>query len=156
MWIFGERAKPWATSHTIDSKLLAKPMRSYPWANDLNARTCALERCELFRSTKTKLDLPPRPKYDSHRLDKVNYSIHAPTQDPLRQALKSLSHMMKMRCSIPPTYQSQGAWNTSNTFLDCLVNWRKSARFCRPTHGIQSRPKQARVNMARLCQLTKV
>ena len=46
-----------AATHTSDPKLLAEIMRSYPWANDLSTRTCALEGSELFGSTKRKLDL---------------------------------------------------------------------------------------------------
>ena len=46
---------------------------SYP-----NTRDCALEGLELFGSTKHKLDLPPGADCDTHRPDKVNYSIPRP------------------------------------------------------------------------------
>jgi hypothetical protein len=51
-------------------------MKSYPGLEDLNTRDYALEGPELFGTTKRKLDLPPGVKCDSHRPDKVNYSIH--------------------------------------------------------------------------------
>ena len=62
-------------AHTGNPKLLAKAMGSYPGAKDLNTRNCALEGFELFGSTKRKLDLPLGSKYDSHCLEKMNYSI---------------------------------------------------------------------------------
>ena len=62
-------------AHTGDPKLLVVAMRSYPGAEDLNTRNCALKGSELFGSTKRKLDLPLGSEYDSHHLDKVNYSI---------------------------------------------------------------------------------
>lgn len=64
------------TTHTSDPKLLAKTMRQYPWAKDLNTRNYVVEGSKLFRSTKRKLDLPPRFEHDSHHLDKVN--LHPP------------------------------------------------------------------------------
>ena len=59
-------------------KLLADAMKSYPGLQDLNTRDCALEGFELFGSTKWKLDLLSSEDCDSHRLDKVNYSILRP------------------------------------------------------------------------------
>ena len=60
-------------------------MRSYLGAEDLNIRDCALEGFELFGSTKRKLDLPPPgSEYDSHRPDKVNYSIPHPNKRPTK------------------------------------------------------------------------
>jgi hypothetical protein len=53
-------------------------MKSYPGLEDLNTRDCALEGSELFGTTKRKLDLPLGVKCDSHRPNKVNYSIHRP------------------------------------------------------------------------------
>ena len=61
-----------------DLKLLADAMKSYPGLEDLNTRDCALEGSELFGSTKRKLDMPPGVDCDSHRPDKVNYSILRP------------------------------------------------------------------------------
>ena len=39
-------------------KLLADVMKSYPGAEDLNTRDCALDWSQLFGSTKWKLDMP--------------------------------------------------------------------------------------------------
>ena len=56
----------------------ADAMKSYPELEARNTRDCALEGSESFGSTKRKLDLPPGVGCDSHRLDKVNYSIPHP------------------------------------------------------------------------------
>jgi hypothetical protein len=56
-------------------KLLANAMKSYPRAKDLNTKDRALEGFELFGSTKQKLNLPSSADYDSHRSNKVKYSI---------------------------------------------------------------------------------
>ena len=61
-----------------DPKLLADVMKSYPRLENLNTWDCALEGSELFRSTKQKFDLLPGVDCDSHRPDKVNYSIPRP------------------------------------------------------------------------------
>ena len=61
-----------------DLKLLANATKSYPGAEYLNTRICALEGSELFESTKRKFDLPPGADCDSHRPDKVNHSIPCP------------------------------------------------------------------------------
>ena len=59
-------------------KLLADAMKSYPGAEDINTRDCALEGSEMFGSIKQKFDLPPGADCDSHRPDKVDYSIPHP------------------------------------------------------------------------------
>ena len=61
-----------------DPKLQADAMKSFPGLEGLNTMDCILEGSELFRSTKRKLDLPPGLDCDSHRPDKVNYSIPRP------------------------------------------------------------------------------
>ena len=58
-----------------DPKLLAEAMKSYQGAEDLYTRDCALEGSKFFRYTKQKLDMQPGANCDSHRFDKVNYSI---------------------------------------------------------------------------------
>ena len=67
-----------ATAICGDPKLLADAIKSYLGLEDLNTRDCALEGFELFGSTKRKLDMPPNVDCDSHRPDKVNYSISRP------------------------------------------------------------------------------
>jgi hypothetical protein len=61
-----------------DPKMLADAMKSYPRAEYVSIRDCALEGSELFNSTKHKLNLPPGADCDSHRPNKVNYSISHP------------------------------------------------------------------------------
>ena len=65
----------------------------------------------------------------------------ATAQDPLGHALRNPLHMMRMWCLTPPMCWNQSVWNTINIFLDCLIHWRKSAKCCRPSHGIHARPK---------------
>ena len=42
---------------------------------ELNTRVLHLEGETIFGSTKRKLDLPPRDDNDSHRHDRINYSV---------------------------------------------------------------------------------
>ena len=58
-----------------DPKMIAKAVSSYPDVHDLLTRPKGLEGAESFGSTKRKLDMPPGSSQDSHRYDKVNYSI---------------------------------------------------------------------------------
>lgn len=68
-----------ATTLTCDPKVLVEAMRSHNGVEDLVTRTCEIGGSELFGSTKMKLNLPPRSKYNSHHLVKVRYSIPHPT-----------------------------------------------------------------------------
>ena len=61
-------------AYTEDLKLLAKVMRSYPKAQEMNTNNCALEGFELFISTRRKLNLLCGSEYESHCLDKIKYS----------------------------------------------------------------------------------
>ena len=63
-------------------------MKSYPGAEDVNTRYCVLEGSKLFGSTKRKLNLPPGADCDSHRPDKVNYSIPRPNTQATRQRIE--------------------------------------------------------------------
>ena len=141
--------------HIGDTKLLAKAMRAYPRENDLNTRNYALEGSNVFESINRNMDLPLRFKYDYHPLDKVNYSIPHPKQNPLRHALRSSSHVMRMWCLTTPMCWNQSVWKTNGTFLDCLIHRRKCAMHCRATHSIHARPKWGRVNMAHPSQLVE-
>ena len=67
-----------AAARCEDPKILVDAIKSYPGAEGANTRNCALDRSELFGSTKQKFNLPLGIDCDSHRLDKVNYSIPHP------------------------------------------------------------------------------
>ena len=71
-----------------DPKMLVDAMKSYPGAEDVNTRYCALGGSELFGSTKRKLNLPPGVDYDSHRPDKVNYSISRSNNRTIHQRIE--------------------------------------------------------------------
>ena len=101
-----------ATARCGDPKLLVDAMKSYMGVEDLNTRDYTLEGSELFRSTKWKLDLPPRADCNSHRPDKVNYSIPRPN-----------THQAKIICK--EEYLNSGkhgvAHTTSVLEIDCLA-----------------------------------
>ena len=61
-------------------------MESYPDTKDVNKKNCALEGSELFGSTNHIPNLPPGIDCDSHRPDKMNYSIPHPTPEQLVNA----------------------------------------------------------------------
>ena len=77
-----------AAARCGDPKILVDAMKSYPGAKDVNIRDCALEGSQLFGSTKRKLNMPPGADCDSHRPDKVNYSIPRPNIWATRQRIE--------------------------------------------------------------------
>ena len=52
-------------------------MKAYPRALDVLTEEKGIGGAKVCDSIKRKLDLPPRFAHDSHRSDKVNYSISA-------------------------------------------------------------------------------
>ena len=70
--------------------MLDNAMKSYPGAEDVNTRYCALEGSKFFGSTKCKLNLPPGVDCEFHRLDIVNYSILHPNTRTTCQRIKEL------------------------------------------------------------------
>jgi hypothetical protein len=76
------------TARCENPKMLADAMKSYPGAEDVNTRDCTLEGLELFGSTKRKLNLPPGVDCESHRFEKVNYSIPHPNTRAIRQRIE--------------------------------------------------------------------
>ena len=63
------------TQKSRDAKVIAKVLSSFPGAEDLITKPRGLEGTEIFGSSKRKLDLPLGSHSDSHRQDKVNFSI---------------------------------------------------------------------------------
>lgn len=78
------------TARCGDPEMLVDAMKSYPGAEDVNTRDCALEGSKLFGSTKRKFNLPPGADCDSHRPDKVNYFIPRPNTQATRQYIEEL------------------------------------------------------------------
>ena len=74
--------------------------RSCLSVEDINTGNCTLEGFVLFGSTKRKLDLPLGFEYDSHRPNKMNYSIPCPhtratracIEEPLKHEKSVVSH----------------------------------------------------------------
>ena len=77
-----------AAARCGDLKMLIDAMKSYPRAEDVNTRYCALEELELCSATKHKLNLPPGANCNFHRLDKVNYFILHPNTQATRQRIE--------------------------------------------------------------------
>ena len=98
-----------------DPKLLADAMKSYPGLEALNTRNCVLEGFELFGSTKRKLDLSPGVDCDSHRPDKVNYSIPCPNTRVRRacieESLVYAEHGVAHTTSMLETNCSSSHWH---------------------------------------------
>lgn len=145
-----------ATTYTCDFKLLTKAMRFYLGVEDLNARCCAFEWSKLFGSTKRKLGLLPGSKYDSHRLDKVSYSILHPntrfTKESIGESLTDDENVVSQFTSMLISECLEYQWNIPN----CLMHWIKSATCCRPTPSMYARPKWERRNMTHPLQLIEV
>ena len=97
-----------------DPKMLAATMKSYPRAEGVNTRDCTLERSELFGSTKRKLNLLSGVDCDSHRLDKMNYSIPRPNTRATRQcigeSLRSAIHGVAHTTSVLETGCLASKW----------------------------------------------
>jgi hypothetical protein len=97
-------------------------MKSYPGLEDLNTRDCALEGSELFGTTKRKFDLPPGVNCDSHRPDKVNYSIHRPNarirRACIEESLVSAEHGVAHTTSMLETDCSSSHWHIARLSAD--------------------------------------
>ena len=94
--------------------MLADVMKAYQGVEDVNTKDCALEGSELFGSTKRKLNLPPCVDYDSHRPNKVNYTIYCPNTRTTRQRIGELL-----------SYAIYGVTHTTSVLeTNCLAsNW---------------------------------
>ncbi len=64
-----------AAASSKDPKLISEAMKTFPGAEDFPIHDTPLEGSEIFGSTKRKLNMPIGSQFDSHRPDKVNYSI---------------------------------------------------------------------------------
>lgn len=139
--------------HIGYSKLLTKAMRSYPKVKDLNTSNCALEGQELFGTTK-KINKFINGFWWENGFsilllgwrrgipNKVN--IVTPNKRSTRAHIEeSLTHDENW-CLAPHVCWSQSVRNMSDTFLNCLIHWRKSVMCCWPTKGIFARPKWGR------------
>ena len=77
-----------ATARCGDPETLADAMKSCPGSEGANMKDCSLEGSELFGSTKRKLNLSSGVDCDSHRPDKVNYSIPRLNTGATRQRME--------------------------------------------------------------------
>ena len=136
-----------------DPKVSANAMKAYPRAIDLNTKDCVVEGFEFFGSTKCKLNLPPGVDCDSHRLDKVNYSIpqsHTRAKiSCIEESLNSTKH------SVAHPYWRQVAMLSSGTLQYCQVTLPKCVGQCMPIQGFFATPKSELANMAPLLQCTQ-
>jgi hypothetical protein len=97
-------------------------MKSYPGLENLHTRDWALEGSELFGPTKRKLDLPPGADCDSHRPDKVNYSIPCPNTRVRRACIEeflvSAKHGVAHTTSMLETDCSSSHWHIARLPTD--------------------------------------
>jgi hypothetical protein len=64
-----------SASHSGDPKKIAQAIGELSVDAGLNSKVPHLEGESIFGSAKQKLDLPPRDKSDSHRHDRVNFTL---------------------------------------------------------------------------------
>ena len=139
-------------THVIcgDPKMLADTMKSYPGAEDVNTRDCALKGSELFGPTKRKINLPLGVDCDSHRLDKVNYFIPRPniraTRQRIEELLNSTLHGVVHTTSMLETDCLASKWHIATQLSQTMFD----VRHCKPLHGLFAMPKLEPANMIHL------
>ena len=95
--------------------MIAEAMKAYPGAADVLTKEKGLEGAEIFGSTKRKLDLPPGSAHDSHRSDKVNYSIPAmnmrSTKARIKEALSDSTHGVQHTTCVQESKYDPSKWH---------------------------------------------
>jgi hypothetical protein len=138
-----------------DPKLLADAMKSYPGVEDLNTRDCALEGSELFGSTKRKLDMPPDADCDSHRPDKVNYSIPRPNIRVKRACVEESLNSAEYGVAHTTSVLETDCLLLIGILQDCHPTLPKDVGRCKPIHDLCAMPKLELTNMAPLLLHTR-
>ena len=145
-----------AIAKCADPRPMVKAMKSYPKAKGLNTKDCALEETKLFVATQRKLDLPLGAGYDSHWLDKVNYSIPCSnTRVKKRHAYRSPWIMQRMMWHISHQWWR---WTALMLVAYCKVAtqfYQKMLSKCKPLHRLCAILKWDLPNMPPLLQRTK-
>ena len=104
-----------AAQKSGDPEMIAKVVNSYPGAEDLITKPRGLEGAEIFGSTKRKLDLPPGSDHDSHRQDKVNFSIPRmstrSTKARIEEALSDPAHGVQHTTCVLETDCDPSKWH---------------------------------------------
>lgn len=128
---------------SLDPVMIAEAMKAYPGAADVLSKGKGLEGAEIFGSTKRKLDLPPGSALDSHRLDKVNYSIPAmntrSSRERIEKALSDPTHGVQHTTSVQESECDPSKWHIAR-----LPN--RSARKCQALQAQTRRKCDARVS----------
>ena len=139
----------WAAQKSGDAEVIAKVLSSFPGAQDLITKPRGLEGTEIFGSSKRKLDLPPRSHSDSHRQDKVNFSIPRmstrSTKGRIEEALSDPVHAVQHTTCVLETNYDISKWHIARLparsrrrcqVLQANTNAKCDTRVARRSHGI--------------------
>ena len=131
-----------------DAEVIAKVLSSFPGAEDLITKPRGLEGAEIFGSSKRKLDLPPGSHSDSHRQDKVNFSIPRmntrSTKACIEEALSDPVHAVQHTTCVLKTDCDTSKWHIARLparsgrrcqALQANTNAKCDTRVARGSHG---------------------
>ena len=135
-----------AAANSGDPKLIAAAMKSFPGAKDLPNHPIILEGVEIFGSTKRKLNLPPGSEFDSHRPDKVNYSIPKSntrwTRQHIEESLKSPQHQVPLTTRVMESNCDPKLWHIARLS-------KSSGRQCQALQAISREACRTKISQGR-------
>ena len=107
-----------AVQKSEDAEMIAKVLSSFPRAEDLITKPRGLEGAKIFGSSKKKLDLPLGSHNDSHRQDKVNFSIPRmstrSTRARIEEALSDPIHAVQHTTCVLETDYDTSKWHIAH------------------------------------------
>ena len=116
--------------------MIAKVLSSFPRAEDLITKPHGLEGAEIFGSLERKLDLPPGSHNDSHRQDKVNFSVPCMstrcTRARIEEALLDPIHAPQVS-NIQHVFLKPTVIQASGTLLVFQRGREDGVKLCKPT-----------------------
>ena len=137
-----------AAQRSGDAEVIAKVLSSFPGAEDLITKPYGLEGAEIFGSSKRKLDLPPGSHSNSHRQDKMNFSIPRmstrSTKARIEEALSDPVHTVQHTTCVLETDCDTSKWHIARLparsgrrcqALQANTNAKCDTRVARGSHG---------------------
>ena len=107
-----------AAQKSRDAKMIAKVFSFFLGTEDLITKPFGLEGVEIFGSSKRKFNLPPGSHSNSHRQDKVNFSIpHMSTRSTRARIEATLSnsiHALQYTTCILETDCDTSKWHIAH------------------------------------------
>jgi hypothetical protein len=132
-----------AAAKNGDPKVLQEAMKTIPGGVDLTSHATPLVGSEIYGSAKRKLNMPPGSQFDSHRPDKVNYSIPRPntrsTKARIEESLKEPEHGIAHTTSVLETDCDQAQWHIARLP-------KNSARKCQALQVHSGKPCNTKIN----------